>query len=73
MLNSVMQIRFLFKEDESASNVYIRLQKVYGEHCMSRARVFEWFKRLKLEEQASTTKHAVVDHRQQLMKRHCTS
>jgi [histone H3]-lysine36 N-dimethyltransferase SETMAR len=40
-------IKFMFKEGESASNVYIRLNKVYGEHCMSRARVFEWFKRFK--------------------------
>ena len=36
-------IKFMFKEGESASNVYIRLQKVYGEHCMSHARVFKWF------------------------------
>ena len=40
-------IRFMCKEGESASKVYIRLQKVYGERCMSRARVFEWFKRFK--------------------------
>ena len=40
-------IKFMFKEGESASNVYIRLQKVYGEHCMSRARVFKWFQRFK--------------------------
>ena len=40
-------IKFMFKEGESASNVYIRLQNVYGEHCMSRTRVFEWFKRFK--------------------------
>ena len=39
--------RFMFREGESASKVYIRLQKAYGEHCMSRARVFEWFKRFK--------------------------
>ena len=40
-------IKLMFKEGESASNVYIRLQKVYGEHCMSRARVFKWFQRFK--------------------------
>ena len=40
-------IRFMFKEGESAFKVYIRLQKGYGELCMSRARVFEWFKRFK--------------------------
>ena len=40
-------IKLKFKEGESTSNVYIRLQKVYGEHCISRAGVFEWLKRFK--------------------------
>ena len=62
-------VRFMFGEGESASNVYIRLQKVYGEHCMNRAQVFDGLSELKLEEQASTTHHAVADHQRQLMNR----
>jgi len=42
-------ISLSFKEGKSASNGYIRLQKVYGEHCMSYARVSERSMRLKTE------------------------
>jgi len=62
-------IKFMFKEGESASNVYIRLQNVYGEHCMSRTRVFEWFKRFKTGRTSIDNKHAVADQRQQLINR----
>ncbi len=37
-------IKFIQKEGETAANAYVRLANVYGEHCMSRARVFAWFK-----------------------------
>ena len=50
-------IKFMFKEGESASNVYIRLQKVYGEHCMSRARVLKWFQRF-ITGRTSIDKHS---------------
>ena len=62
-------VRFMFGEGESASNVYIRLQKVYGEHCMNRAQVFDGLRHLKLEEQASTMNRAATDHRQQIINR----
>ena len=35
------------KEGETCTNAYTRLRAVYGEQCMSRSRVFEWFKRFK--------------------------
>ena len=55
-------VRFTFGEGESASNVNIRLHKVYGEHCMNRAQVFDDLSELKLEEQASTANRAMTDH-----------
>jgi len=42
--NSVEQlnaIRFMFKEGDSASNLYIRLQNVSGERCTSRVSVLK--------------------------------
>ena len=35
------------KEGEVVANVLLRLRTVYGATCMSRARVFLWFKRFK--------------------------
>lgn len=49
-LNSIEQryaIKFMQKEGETSTNVYARLIAVYGEQCMSRSRVFEWFKRFR--------------------------
>lgn len=40
-------IKFMQKEGEVAANVFLRLRNVYGATCMSRARVFLWFKRFK--------------------------
>lgn len=40
-------IKFMQKEGETCTNAYNRLRKVYGEKCMSRTQVFEWFKRFR--------------------------
>ena len=40
-------LKFMQREGETASNAYARLMNVYGEQCMSRARVFLWFKRFR--------------------------
>jgi [histone H3]-lysine36 N-dimethyltransferase SETMAR len=49
-LNSTEQryaIKFMQKEGATSTNVYARLKAVYGSQCMSRARVFVWFKRFR--------------------------
>ncbi|GFX69366.1 mariner Mos1 transposase [Trichonephila clavipes] len=40
-------IKFLFKLRKTATQTYNLLKEVYGSECLSRARVFEWFKRFK--------------------------
>ena len=40
-------IKFMQKEGETCTNAYSRLRAVYGEQCLSRTRVFEWFKRFR--------------------------
>jgi transposase len=40
-------IKFMQKEGETFTNAYTRLRAVYGEQCMSRSRVYDWFKRFK--------------------------
>lgn len=40
-----VNIKFLFKLGKSATEAYSMLQQVYGDDCLSRTRVFEWFKR----------------------------
>ena len=37
-------IKFCVKLCESAIVTYEKLQRAYGEHCLSRARVFRWHK-----------------------------
>jgi len=49
-LHSIEQryaIKFMQKEGETFTNCYTRLRAVYREQCMSRCRVFEWFKRFR--------------------------
>lgn len=42
-----VNIKFLFKLGKSASETFVMLQQVYGDDCLSRTQVFEWFKRFK--------------------------
>ena len=37
-------IKFCVKLGESATVTYVKLQRVYGEHSLSRAQVFRWHK-----------------------------
>lgn len=39
-----VNVKFMFKLGKSATECYESLQTVYGSDCLSRARVFEWFK-----------------------------
>jgi hypothetical protein len=43
--NERVNIKFLVKLKKSATETFQLLTEVYGEDCMSRARVFEWHKR----------------------------
>jgi len=38
-------IKFCQKLGDTCAETYAKLQKVYEDECMSRARVYEWFKR----------------------------
>ena len=40
-------IKFSFKLGKNATETYGMLQTAFGESCMNRASVFEWFKRFK--------------------------
>ncbi|GFT52210.1 protein GVQW3 [Trichonephila clavipes] len=40
-------VKFHFKLGKTATETYNLLKEVYGSECLSRARVFEWFKRFK--------------------------
>ncbi|GFT54362.1 protein GVQW3 [Trichonephila clavipes] len=40
-------VKFHFKLGKTATETYSLLKEVYGSECLSRARVFEWFKRFK--------------------------
>lgn len=40
-------IQFLVKSSEKPSEIFRKLQVVYGDECLSKTRVFEWAKRLK--------------------------
>ena len=40
-------VKFCVKLGKSATETYDLLKKVYGDECLSRTQVFEWFKRLK--------------------------
>lgn len=40
-------VKFHFKLGKTASETYLLLKEVYGSECLSRTRVFEWFKRFK--------------------------
>ena len=49
-LDSIEQgyaIKFTQKEGENGTSAYLRLRAVYGEQCLSRTQVFEWFKQFK--------------------------
>ncbi|EFN76303.1 Putative uncharacterized protein FLJ37770, partial [Harpegnathos saltator] len=38
-------VKFHMKLGKSATETYLLLKEVYGNECLSRVRVFEWFKR----------------------------
>ena len=40
-------VKFCVKLGKSATETYLLLKKVYGDECLSRTQVFEWFKRFK--------------------------
>jgi len=44
-----VNVKFCLKLGKSASQTYDLLKKVYGDKCLSRTQVFEWFKRFKEE------------------------
>ena len=43
----VPNIKFLTQLGKSATDSYNMLTEVYGDQCLSRTQVFEWFKKLK--------------------------
>jgi hypothetical protein len=42
-----VNVKFYVRIGKSATETYDLLKKVYGEDCLSRTHVFEWFKRFK--------------------------
>ena len=42
-----VNIKFLTKLGKSATETYNLLTEVYGDQCLSRTQVFEWFKKFK--------------------------
>jgi transposase len=42
-----VNIKFLIKLGKSATETYNLLTEVYGDQCLSRTQVFEWFKKFK--------------------------
>jgi len=42
-----VNIKFLTKLGKSATETYNLLTAVYGDQCLSRTQVFEWFKKFK--------------------------
>ena len=42
-----VNVKFCVKLGTSATETYHLLKKVYGDECLSRTQVFEWFKRFK--------------------------
>ena len=40
-----VNVKFCVKLGKSATETYDLLKKVYGDECLSRTQVFEWFKR----------------------------
>ena len=42
-----VNVKFCMKLGKSATETYDLLKKVYGDECLSRTQVFEWFKRFK--------------------------
>ncbi|XP_025160560.1 putative uncharacterized protein FLJ37770 [Harpegnathos saltator] len=50
-------VKFHMKLGKSATETYLLLKEVYGNECLSHARVFEWFKRF----QDSREDHSRLD------------
>ena len=42
-----VNLKFLVKLEKSFTEAYAMLKEVYGNECLSRTQVFEWFKRFK--------------------------
>jgi len=49
-----VDLKFLVKPEKTAAEAHVMLKGVYGSECLSRAQVFEWFKKFK--EGRETTK-----------------
>ena len=43
-----VNVKFCVKPGKSATETYDLLKKVYGDECLSRTQVFEWFKKFKV-------------------------
>ncbi|KAJ8962487.1 hypothetical protein NQ318_000875 [Aromia moschata] len=42
-----VNLKFLVKLEKICTEAYVMLKEVYGDECLSRTQVFEWFKRFK--------------------------
>ena len=60
MINVTIEQRIVVKLGKTATETYNLLKEVYGHECLSRARVFEWFKRSKTAEKTLKMIHARV-------------
>jgi len=56
-----VNVKFCVKLGKSAAETYDLLKKVYGDECLSRTQVFEWFKRFK-EEREEIRDDQLPDH-----------
>lgn len=50
-------IRFLLAEGEKPVNIYSRMTKVYGEHCLNRANFYKWVEQFKNGRDSVTDEH----------------
>jgi hypothetical protein len=57
--NSACASSFVLKLVENVAETFEMLKAAFGDECLSRARTFEWFKRLKKAETLSLTIRAI--------------
>jgi len=55
-----VSVKFCVELGESATETDVLLKKVYGDECLSRTKVFKWFKMLKVGRERSETISALV-------------
>ncbi|GFS83245.1 hypothetical protein TNCV_599981 [Trichonephila clavipes] len=73
MVSAIIEQRIVvkinYKLGKTATETYNLLKEVYGSECLSRARVFEWFKRFKMAVKTlKMIRSQVALQRQKLMK-----